>query len=66
MINSVERACEATSAEGAARCASRGHQQMVQTHIEELQRNLETITQKIETYHQMEENDDNDSRYHTL
>jgi len=39
---------------------------MVQTHIEELQRNLEAITQKIETYHQMEENYDNDSQYHTL
>ena len=42
------------------------HQQMVQTHIEELQRNLVAITQKIETYHQMEENYDNDSRHNTV
>jgi len=31
------------------------HQQTVQAHIEELQRNLGAITQKIEDYHQMEE-----------
>lgn len=37
------------------------HQQMVQTHIEELQHNLEAITQKIDTYHQMEEEYDNDN-----
>ena len=60
MIHSVERASEATSTEGIARRASCGHQQMVQTHSEELQRNLETSTQKRETYHQIKENDDND------
>lgn len=51
----------------ARRCALlEAHQQMVQTHIEELQRNLEAINQKIEIYHQMEKNDDNNSRRHTL
>ncbi len=45
----------------ARRALLEAHQQMVQTQIEELQRNLEVITRKIETYHQMEENDDNDS-----
>jgi DNA-binding transcriptional MerR regulator len=32
------------------------HRQMVQMHIEELQRNLEAISQKIAKYHQGEEN----------
>lgn len=35
------------------------HQQAVQSHIAEFQRNLEAITGKIEDYHQMEENYDN-------
>jgi DNA-binding transcriptional MerR regulator len=38
------------------RCALlEAHQQMVQTHIEELQQNLKAIRQKIEMYHQGEE-----------
>jgi DNA-binding transcriptional MerR regulator len=40
----------------ARRCALlEAHQQMVQTHIEELQQNLKAIRQKIEMYHQGEE-----------
>ncbi len=41
----------------ARRCALlEAHQQMVQTHIEELQQNLKAISHKIEMYHQGEEN----------
>lgn len=46
---------------GRRRALLEAHQQMVQTHIEELQYNLETITHKIEIYHQMEEDYDNDN-----
>lgn len=42
------------------------HQQVVQAHIEELQRNLGAITQKIADYHQMEENYDDHSRNDAL
>ena len=41
---------------GERRALLEAHQQSVQAHIEELHRNLEAITQKIEVYHQMEEN----------
>ncbi len=38
------------------------HRQMVQAHIEKLGHDLDSISQKIDIYQQMEENYDNDQR----